>query len=71
MSPQQLKEVLSGGAYTSKAEGTGLGLAITRQIAARYGGLLRINSREGKGTAVEVLFPRRRGSSDEGAHTGG
>jgi signal transduction histidine kinase len=43
--------------FSTKAEGTGLGLPIARQIAAAHGGSLRIESKHGDGTRVEVRLP--------------
>ncbi len=37
--------------------GTGLGLAIVKHIVNRHRGRLRIDSREGRGTTVEVVLP--------------
>ncbi|MGQ0588807.1 MAG: PAS domain S-box protein [Sphingosinicella sp.] len=39
-------------------KGTGLGLAQVYGIARQAGGTLRIDSREGEGTAVHILLPR-------------
>ena len=42
----------------SKATGgTGLGLAIVKHIALLHGAQLKLESREGEGTAITVLFP--------------
>jgi signal transduction histidine kinase len=38
--------------------GSGLGLAIVRQIVDAHGGSMRIDSRIGEGTRVELAFPR-------------
>jgi PAS domain S-box-containing protein len=45
--------------FTTKPEGkgTGLGLAICRRIAEEHGGAVTIESREGSGTTVRVIFP--------------
>jgi signal transduction histidine kinase len=37
--------------------GTGLGLALVQKLVRKYGGWIRIDSTEGKGTKVEVLLP--------------
>jgi two-component system cell cycle sensor histidine kinase PleC len=38
-------------------QGSGLGLAISRSLAELHGGVLKIRSREGKGTIVSVRMP--------------
>jgi len=38
--------------------GTGLGLSVVRRFAELHGGSLRITSKPGKGTRVEVTLPR-------------
>lgn len=38
-------------------DGTGLGLALVQKLVRKYGGRVRINSTEGKGTVVEALLP--------------
>ena len=38
-------------------EGSGLGLAITKELIELHGGNMRIESKEGKGTAVTVRLP--------------
>ncbi len=45
--------------FTTKPEGkgTGLGLAIVREIVRSHGGEVRIESEEGKGTAVIFTLP--------------
>ena len=43
--------------YTTKARGLGLGLPLARRIVRRVGGELRIDSRPGQGTCVQVEFP--------------
>jgi len=43
--------------FTTKRTGTGLGLAISRRVVEALGGALRIESREGEGTRVEVELP--------------
>ena len=39
--------------------GTGLGLAIAKWIAERYGGSIRVQSAQDRGTLFEVLLPKR------------
>lgn len=45
--------------FTTKAEGkgTGLGLAICRRIVEEHGGIIQIESVQGNGTTVRVVFP--------------
>ena len=38
--------------------GTGLGFAVVRGIVKNHGGAISIQSEPGKGTSIEVLFPR-------------
>lgn len=43
---------------TGAKPGTGLGLSVVRRFAELHGGTLKIDSRPGKGTRVEVTLPR-------------
>lgn len=43
---------------TGAKPGTGLGLSVVRRFAELHGGSLRITSKPGKGTRVEVTLPR-------------
>jgi two-component system nitrogen regulation sensor histidine kinase NtrY len=47
--------------YTTKAKGTGLGLLISRQIVEDHGGQVRVQSRLGEGTTVEIVLPALHG----------
>jgi signal transduction histidine kinase len=42
---------------TKKRTGTGLGLAIARKVVEALGGVIRLESREGEGTRVEIELP--------------
>lgn len=39
---------------TNRVQGTGLGMAITKNIIDMMGGIIRVDSIEGKGSAVET-----------------
>lgn len=45
-------------------KGTGLGLAIVREVASRYGGEIRLASKEGSGTRMELRIPIFRDTKD-------
>jgi signal transduction histidine kinase len=45
--------------FTTKRAGTGLGLAIARKVVDALGGTIRMDSREGEGTRVEIELPDR------------
>jgi two-component system nitrogen regulation sensor histidine kinase GlnL len=42
--------------FTTKSSGTGLGLAICHRIIKEHGGLIQVESHEGKGAALKVLL---------------
>ncbi len=44
--------------FTTKFSGRGLGLAATHRIVNDHAGALRVESKPGKGTVFELLFPR-------------
>ena len=47
--------------FTTKFTGRGLGMTTVRGIAQAHHGLLRVDSKPGKGTTISVLFPRSNG----------
>ena len=55
MSPRQLEQVFKP-FYTTKRNGLGLGLALVKRIMERFGGAIRITSREKEGTEVRLIF---------------
>lgn len=46
--------------YTTRASGSGLGLAYVARVARAHHGRARIESEEGRGTAIEIAIPRAR-----------
>jgi signal transduction histidine kinase len=53
---KDLKEVTKP-FFTGKADGSGLGLSIVKTIIDEHDGDLKINSKSGRGTDVELYFP--------------
>lgn len=53
--------------YSSENSGTGLGLAIVKRLTEAHGGRLRIASKVGLGTIVEVVLPRHEDARSEPA----
>ena len=49
--------------FTTRADGTGIGLPWVNEVARAHGGSVRLQSREGSGTVVEVVLPLSGGSS--------
>jgi PAS domain S-box-containing protein len=46
--------------FTTKPAGTGLGLAIVRKLVDQHAGRVRVDSKKGGGTVVQVVLPRYR-----------
>lgn len=59
ISPEKIEKIFDP-FFTTKENGTGLGLAVCRGIVKRHGGVMRIESVEGKGTTCIVRFPVKR-----------
>ena len=55
MSSQQLRMAFRP-FYTTKQGGLGVGLVLVKRIMERFGGTVRLSSREGKGTCVQMSF---------------
>jgi two-component system sensor histidine kinase PilS (NtrC family) len=58
MSPER-QEVLFQPFATAFDGGTGLGMAIVRRLVEEHGGRIRVESRPGFGTSIEIFLPRR------------
>jgi two-component system, NtrC family, sensor histidine kinase HydH len=52
--------------FTTKRTGSGLGLAIARKVVEALGGSIRMESREGEGTRVEIELPATVAAPQEG-----
>jgi len=55
--PEETMRRLGEPFFTTKEKGTGLGLLVSKKIVSNHGGELRVDSRPGEGTTVEVRFP--------------
>ncbi|RHW41500.1 two-component sensor histidine kinase [Neobacillus notoginsengisoli] len=44
--------------FTTKKDGTGLGLMVSNQIIKEHKGLIQVDSKLGKGTKVDIIFPK-------------
>ena len=57
--PESLIDRVAEPFFTTKeaGKGTGLGLSMVAGFVQQSGGLIRIDSKSGKGTAIELLFP--------------
>ena len=52
--------------FTTRNRGTGLGLAISKRIIEESGGTIRLSSRAGRGTTVEIEIPPENGKHSQG-----
>jgi signal transduction histidine kinase len=57
MSKEQQQRAFKTFLATTKAKGTGLGLAIVGRIIETHHGQIRIRSKIGRGTAIQILLP--------------
>ena len=66
IAPQHLAKIFDP-FFTTKGqgEGSGLGLTVARRIIRKFGGELRIESREGEGTTCLVTLPMNRNQPPE------
>jgi signal transduction histidine kinase len=64
IAPEDLRRVFdkfyrAGDEMTRKTRGSGLGLALVKRIADAHAAVIKINSRVGEGTDMQVVFPRK------------
>ncbi len=57
---EEIKDKVFEPFFTTKAKGIGLGLTVVKEYTKKLKGNLIINSKEGKGTEVIILFKKRR-----------
>ena len=57
MSEEQRRRAFTSLLNTTKAKGTGLGLAIVARVVEAHRGTIKIRSRPGHGTTVNVILP--------------
>jgi signal transduction histidine kinase len=55
--PENLRDRIFDGFFSTRPEGTGIGLTLTRQIVELHGGTVTCQSALGKGTLFEVRIP--------------
>jgi signal transduction histidine kinase len=57
--PEKIREKIFQPFFTTKptGEGTGLGLSLSYDIIKAHGGEIRVESKEGEGTAFSVFLP--------------
>ena len=57
--PETISEKIFEPFFSTKTEGSGLGLSIARSIIEAHDGYITIESKEGRGSAVEITLPYR------------
>lgn len=57
MSIETCRQLMTGGAVSTKPGGTGLGIKIVKDVVEAHGGVLTVESTEGKGTAFFLRLP--------------
>jgi two-component system, sporulation sensor kinase A len=55
--PEDILSKIGTPFYTTKEKGTGLGLMVSQRIIQNHEGAMRIKSKEGQGTTIEVFLP--------------
>jgi signal transduction histidine kinase len=54
--PPEILDTIFVPFYTTKKNGSGIGLSLCKQIMLLHKGKINVQSREGKGTAVSIVF---------------
>lgn len=67
MAPDLMDKILRP-FFTTKSAGHGLGLSVTNQLVEANGGRMQIESSEGAGTAISLVFPLTPDATDPGAN---
>ncbi len=65
--PQDLPHIFDP-YFTTKSSGTGLGLSIVLKIAEAHGGKINVESHQGEGTTVTLVFPISQRDQKESKH---
>ncbi len=59
IAPEVLSRIFEFGVTTKGVQGNGMGLWTVRQLLARHGGDVKIESTSGEGTRFDIMWPRR------------
>ncbi len=57
--PASIRDKIFQPFFSTKEEGTGLGLPIVKRIVTEHGGLIQVDSAEGRGAAFTITLPLR------------
>lgn len=55
--PKHMRDTIFQPFVTTKPKGTGLGLVVVSKIVSEHGGLIEVESQEGRGTTFNVELP--------------
>jgi two-component system sensor histidine kinase HydH len=56
--PPQVRQHMFDPFFTTRKTGTGLGLAVVHQIMEQHGARIEVDSTEGRGTSIALIFPQ-------------
>jgi signal transduction histidine kinase len=54
--PEEILDTIFVPFYSTKKSGSGIGLSLSKQIMMLHNGRLQVNSEEGKGTVMSLMF---------------